>query len=147
LVAVAVVAVVIAGCGSSDNSSSSSSTSGGANKNVKVAVLSTGAVNNRSWANPWADGAAKAAKDLGATVTMVGNVETPDQYTSQGASFAAKGYKYIIFAHGAMNDPAVKLAKQFPNVKFIQAPFEFPNAAFSLFDPGRLVMVGLRGHF
>jgi len=60
LVAVAVVAVVIAGCGSSDNSSSSSSTSGGANKNVKVAVLSTGAVNNRSWANSWADGAAKA---------------------------------------------------------------------------------------
>lgn len=138
LVAVAVVAVVIAGCGSSDNSSSSSSTSGGANKNVKVAVLSTGAVNNRSWANSWADGAAKAAKDLGATVTMVGNVETPDQYTSQGASFAAKGYKYIIFAHGAMNDPAVKLAKQFPNVKFIQAPFEFPNAAAQQAQPPNL---------
>ena len=25
--------------------------------------------------------------------------------------------------------------------------FQFPNATFSLFDPGRLVMVGLRGHF
>ena len=139
MVAVAVVAVVIAGCGSSGNSSSSSSTSGsGANKNVKVAVLSTGAVNNRSWANSWADGAVKAARDLGTTVTMVGNVETPDQYTSQGASFAAKGYKYIIFAHGAMNDPAVKLAKQFPNVKFIQAPFEFPNAAAQQAQPPNL---------
>jgi TonB-dependent receptor len=25
--------------------------------------------------------------------------------------------------------------------------FQFPNATFSLFDPGRLVLVGLRGHF
>jgi TonB-dependent receptor len=25
--------------------------------------------------------------------------------------------------------------------------FQFPNATFSLFDPGRLIMVGLRGHF
>jgi basic membrane protein A len=139
LVAVAVVAVIVAGCGSSDNSSSSSSTStSAAAKNFKVAVLSTGATNNRSWANSWADGATKAAKDLGATVTMVGNVETPDQYTSQGASFAAKGYNMIIFAHGAMNDPAVKLAKQFPNVKFVQAPFEFPDKAAQQAQPPNL---------
>jgi hypothetical protein len=25
--------------------------------------------------------------------------------------------------------------------------FQFPNAAFSLFDPGRLIMIGLRGRF
>jgi len=139
LVGVAVVAAVIAGCGSSNNSmTSGSSTGAGANKNFKVAVLSTGATNNRSWANSWADGAAKAAKDLGATVTMVGNVETPDQYTSQGASYAAKGYNLIIFAHGAMNDPAVKLAKQFPNVKFVQAPFEFANTAEQQAQPANL---------
>jgi basic membrane protein A and related proteins len=138
LFAVAVLAAVVAGCGSSDNNSSSTSTTGGSAKNLKVAILSTGATNNRSWANSWADGAKKAAQDLGATVTMVGNVETPDQYTQQGASFAAKGYKVIIFAHGAMNDPAVKLAKQFPNVKFIQAPFEFATAKDQAAQPPNL---------
>ena len=25
--------------------------------------------------------------------------------------------------------------------------FQFPNATFSQFDPGRLVLVGIRGHF
>jgi basic membrane protein A and related proteins len=138
LIAVAVLAAVVAGCGGSDDKSSSTSTGGAAKKNVKVAILSTGAVNNRSWANSWADGAKKAATDLGATVTMVGNVETPDQYTSQGASFAAKGYNVIIFAHGAMNDPAVKLAKQFPNVKFVQAPFEFATAKDQAAQPANL---------
>jgi len=138
LIATVVVAAVIAGCGGSSSSTSSGSSTSAAAKNYKVAVLSTGATNNRSWANSWADGAAKAAKDLGATVTMVGNVETPDQYTSQGASFAAKGYNLIIFAHGAMNDPAVKLAKQFPNVKFVQAPFEFPNKAAQTAQPANL---------
>lgn len=141
MVAVAVLAAVIAGCGGSDNSSSSSDTSTGGSakaKNLKVAILSTGATNNRSWANSWADGAKKAATDLGATVTMVGNVETPDQYTSQGASYAAKGYNVIIFAHGAMNDPAVKLAKQFPNVKFVQAPFEFATPKEQAAQPANL---------
>jgi basic membrane protein A and related proteins len=137
LVAVAVLAAVVAGCGGGDNESKTNTAAGSA-KNFKVAVLSTGATNNRSWANSWADGAAKAAKDLGATVTMVGNVETPDQYTSQGASFAAKGYNLIIFAHGAMNDPAVKLAKQFPNVKFVQAPFEFASAKEQQAQPPNL---------
>jgi basic membrane protein A and related proteins len=137
LVGVAAVAAVIAGCGSSGNNTTSGTATGAA-KNFKVAVLSTGATNNRSWANSWADGAAKAAKDLGATVTMVGNVETPDQYTSQGASYAAKGYNLIIFAHGAMNDPAVKLAKQFPNVKFVQAPFEFASAKEQQAQPANL---------
>jgi basic membrane protein A and related proteins len=127
LLAVAVLAAVVAGCGDSDDKGSDTST-GGSAKDLKVAVLSTGATNNRSWANSWADGAKKAAQDLGATVTMVGNVETPDQYTQQGASFAAKGYNVVIFAHGAMNDPAVKLGKQFPKVKFIQAPYEFTSA-------------------
>ena len=79
----------------------------------------------RSWANSWANGVAKAAKDLGVKTTMVGNVETPDQYVAQGSSFAAKGYNLIVFAHGAMDAPAQKLARQFPKVQFVQAPFEF----------------------
>jgi basic membrane protein A len=81
---------------------------------------------------------AKAAKDLGVKTTMVGNVETPDQYVQQGSSFAAKGYNLIVFAHGAMDAPAQKLAKQFPKVQFVQAPFEFVNDAARKKEPPNL---------
>jgi basic membrane protein A and related proteins len=135
--------VLVAGCGSSSKSSSSSggtaaSSGSGANSKIKVAVLSTGAVNNRSWANSWANGVAQAAKDLGVKTTMVGNVETPDQYVAQGSSFAAQGYNLVIFAHGAMDAPAQKLARQFPNVQWVQAPFEFANASDQLKEPANL---------
>jgi basic membrane protein A len=133
---------VLAACGSS--SKSSSSTTIGAKNGVKVAVLTTGAVNNRSWANSWSDGANKAAKDLGVQVTVVGNVETPDQYVAQGSSFAAQGYKLIVFAHGAMDAPAVKLAKQFPNVTFVQAPFEFAKASVQAAEPANLGHIDMK---
>jgi basic membrane protein A len=145
---------LLAGCGSSSNSGSTSSTTSSssttgtaptssttgtaANKDIKVAVLSTGAVNNRSWANSWADGVAQAGKDLGVQVTMVGNVETPDQYVAQGSSFAAKGYNLVIFAHGAMDAPAQKLARQFPKVQWVQAPFEFTDKAAQAKEPPNL---------
>jgi basic membrane protein A len=120
LVVTGALLAVAAGCGGNGGGGAS-----GDNKISKVAVLATGAVNNRSWANSWAVGAKEAADELGIEVKMVGNVETPDQYTAQGSSFAAQGYDLIIFAHGAMNDPAVKLAKQFPKVQFVQAPYQF----------------------
>jgi basic membrane protein A len=143
----AVLLALLAGCGSSNSNSGSTSSgttstaSGGgtaANANIKVAVLSTGAVNNRSWANSWANGVARAAKALGVKTTMVGNVETPDQYVAQGSSFAAKGYNLIVFAHGAMDAPAIKLARQFPKVQFVQAPFEFRNQADAKKEPTNL---------
>lgn len=157
LALLALVAALVAGCGSSNNKSSSTTSSSStgstpssstsasdANKNIKVAVLSTGAVNNRSWANSWANGVAKAQKELGVQTTMVGNVETPDQYVSQGSSFASKGYNLIIFAHGAMDAPAIKLAKRFPKVQFVQAPFEFVNQADAKKEPPNLAHVDFK---
>ena len=134
---------VLAACGSS-SSSSSGTTGASSTKNVKVAVLTTGAVNNRSWANSWTIGANKAAKDLNVHVTVVGNVETPDQYVSQGSSFAAQGYNLIIFAHGAMDAPAAKLAKQFPHVQFVQAPFEFSNSSAQAAEPPNLGHIDMK---
>jgi basic membrane protein A and related proteins len=86
----------------------------------KVALLATGAVNNRSWANSWADGAEKARDELGIQLELVGNADAPDQYVSQGSAFAAQGYDLLIFAHGAMHDPAIRVAKQFPDVQIVQ---------------------------
>lgn len=127
-------AIVLAACGSSTQKSTGGTKGGG----VPVAVLSTGAINNRSWANSWYDGATSEGKALGVKVTVAGNVETPDQYLSEGAAFAKQGYKVIIFAHGAMDAPAQKLAKEFPNVHWIQAPLEFKAKAVQDAEPANL---------
>lgn len=89
-------------------------------KDFKVALITTGALNNRSWANAWADGAKRAEEELGVEVTMVGNADAPDQYVTQGSAFASQGYDLLIFAHGAMHDAAVKVARQFPDTKIVQ---------------------------
>jgi basic membrane protein A and related proteins len=57
---------------------------------------------------------------------------------AQGSSFAAKGYNLIVFAHGAMDAPAQKLARQFPKVQFVQAPFEFAKAGDKEKEPPNL---------
>jgi basic membrane protein A len=75
---------------------------------------------------------------------MVGNVETPDQYVSQGSSFASQGYNLIIFAHGAMDAPAQKLAKEFPHVQFVQAPFEFTSTAAQSAEPPNLGHIDMK---
>jgi len=120
-------AVALTSCGGDDDDGGGDGGGGGggdgggqAASDYRVALLSTGALNNRSWANSWADGAERARDELGIQLEMVGNADAPDQYVSQGSAFAAEGYDLLIFAHGAMHDPAVRVAKQFPDVKIIQ---------------------------
>jgi basic membrane lipoprotein Med (substrate-binding protein (PBP1-ABC) superfamily) len=95
----------------------------------RVALLTTGATNNRSWANAWSDGAKRAQREIkDVKVTIVGNLDAPDQYVSQGSAFAAQGYDLLIFAHGAMVEPANRLARQFPKTKIVQV-FQYKTPA------------------
>jgi basic membrane protein A and related proteins len=122
ILVLAVVSLALAACGDDDDDGGGGG--GGGEKKAasdyKVALLATGAVNNRSWANSWADGAEKARDDFGVQLELVGNADAPDQYVSQGSAFAAQGYDLLIFAHGAMHDPAIRVAKQFPDVQIVQ---------------------------
>jgi basic membrane protein A len=118
--AIAGLAVAIAACGGDDSSSSSS---GGAasqdgNKDYKVAIMSVGSENDRSWAQANFDGAKEGAKKYGADLTVVPNLGTPEQYLQQGAAFARRGYNLVLLQHGAMTQPAQQLAKQFPKTEF-----------------------------
>ena len=129
----------LAGCGDSNDTGSSTSSSGnGKNKNSRSRSSPRARSNNRSWANSWADGRQAAAKETGAQVTMVGNVETPDQYPAQGSSFAPRATTSSSSPTAAMNDPAVKLARQFPKTTFVQAPFEFADTKGQLTRPANL---------
>jgi basic membrane protein A len=123
ILAFAVIAVALAACGDDDDDGGGGGGGGGEKKaasDYRVALLTTGALNNRSWANSWADGAERARDELGVQLEMVGNADAPDQYVSQGSAFAAQGYDLLIFAHGAMHEPAVRVAKQFPDVEVVQ---------------------------
>ena len=124
ILVLAAFALAFTACGDDDDDGGGGGGGGDGEKKAasdyKVALLATGAVNNRSWANAWADGAEKARDELGIQLELVGNADAPDQYVSQGSAFAAQGYDLLIFAHGAMHDPAVRVAKQFPNVQIVQ---------------------------
>jgi basic membrane protein A len=95
----------------------------------QVAVLFPGTSNDGSWGQAWSTGADAAAKKYGAKVTLVGNLNTPDQYLSQASAFASKGYNLVIIANGGVGNADLQAAKQFPKTKFVQAPFQFVNAA------------------
>jgi basic membrane protein A and related proteins len=127
ILALALLPAALAACGDDDDDGGGGGGgdgggSGGAEQasDYRVALLTTGALNNRSWANSWADGAERAQEELGVQLEMVGNADAPDQYVSQGSAFASEGYDLIIFAHGAMHDPAVRVARQFPDTKIVQ---------------------------
>jgi basic membrane protein A len=114
--ALIVLPMGLAACGDDDDDGGDTA----AAEDYQVALITTGALNNRSWANSWADGAERAAEDLGIQLEMVGNADAPDQYVTQGSSFASEGYDLLIFAHGAMHDPAVRVARQFPETQIVQ---------------------------
>lgn len=116
---VAVLSLGLAACGGDDDGDDSG---GGeaASEDFKVALITTGALNNRSWANAWADGVRRAEQEFGIEIETVGNADAPDQYVTQGSAFASEGFDLLIFAHGAMHDQAVKVARQFPDTTIIQ---------------------------
>jgi basic membrane protein A len=132
LAAVAAITAVVAG------------TSGGATtqKQLQVALLAPGTENDGSWLNAWADGAKRAAKKFKVKLTVVGNLNTPDQYLAQGGAFGSKGYDLVIMANGILYDATQKLAKQFPNTYWCMSPVDFVNrgAAAAKFAPNSCVV-------
>jgi basic membrane protein A and related proteins len=95
----------------------------------QVAVLFPGTSNDGSWGQAWSEGANAGAKKYKAKVTLVGNLNTPDQYLAQASAFASKGYNLVIIANGGVGNADLEAAQHFPKTKFVQAPFQFPNAA------------------
>jgi len=127
--AIAVV-FVVAACGGSDSSSGDTGTSSGSStaagdttasttkKDVRAAIMSVGSENDRSFAQANFDGAKAGAKKYGVDLTVVPNLGTPEQYLQQGGAFARRGYDLVLLQHGAMTQPAIQLAKQFPDTEF-----------------------------
>jgi basic membrane protein A len=92
--------------------------------NYSVAVLFPGTTNDLGWGQGFTDGARQASKKYGVKIALAENLNTPAQYTQQGAAYGSKNYNMILLAAGFVNDVADKLAKQFPNTTIcaIRAP-------------------------
>lgn len=110
-------AMVLTGC-SSKTATSSSSSSGISGKTLKVAMLSTGAVNDGGW-NEGAYNAIQAIKKkYGCTVNYTENV-TDSQMKQVISTYANQGYN-LIFGHGyEFSDAFKSIAPSFPKTDFI----------------------------
>jgi simple sugar transport system substrate-binding protein/basic membrane protein A len=55
-------------------------------------------------------------------ITHVELLNEADAYVQQGSAFAEEGFDFLLFAHGAMVDPAIEVATNFPDTLICLAP-------------------------
>lgn len=89
----------------------------------RVAFFYPGTNDDISWSNAWWDGAQAAAANVpNLELEFVELLNEPDAYVQQGSAFADQGYDFLLFAHGAMVDPAIQVATNFPDTQICMAP-------------------------
>lgn len=126
--------LLAAGCGSkkeSANQGQASQTSqadkGSEKKQLKVALLLPGPVNDNGWNATAYEGLKKAEKELGVKTAYRESVSQSDQADALRA-YATQGYDVII-GHGfEFGDAIKKVAKDFPNTKFIVTSSDISQA-------------------
>lgn len=90
----------------------------------RVALIYPGTADDLSWSNAWFDGAEAAmANNPNIEVESVELLNDPAAVVQQGSAFASQGFNMILIAHGAMVEPAITLAQQFPDVLICLAPY------------------------
>ncbi len=109
------VLLLITGCGKKTETGSTVDTKDSA---IKVAIVMSGAINDQGWNQTAYEGAKKACEKYGYELSYSENVETAD-ISSTFTDYATSGYDVVI-GHGfEFGDPALEVAVQFPDVKFI----------------------------
>ena len=84
----------------------------------RVALLLTGAIDDQGWNASAYNGLLAIKKELGYEVAFAEKLGAPD-YEEVMRGYAAQGYDLIIGHAFAFLDPAKKLQKEFPKVKFL----------------------------
>jgi len=93
-------------------------------ESYQVALIYPGTADDLSWSNAWFDGAEQAMEaNPNITVESVELLNDPAAVVQQGSAFASEGFDLILIAHGAMVEPALTLAQQFPDVQICLAPY------------------------
>lgn len=138
LAATVLAGLALAACGGSDDSSSDAANGGGGGGgDYKVALMSEGAKNDKSFSNSVFDGASRAAEEHGLEMEFVGSLVTPDEFLRQGNSFASSGVDLLMFIHGGMAVQAREVASRFPEVTVCVGPVQ-PTPEEKRTDPPNL---------
>lgn len=96
----------------------------GGGEEYSVALIYPGTADDLSWSNAWFDGAELAMEaNPNISVESVELLNDPAAVVQQGSAFASQGVDLILIAHGAMVEPALTLAQQFPDVQVCLAPY------------------------
>jgi len=110
----------------------------------QVALIYPGTADDLSWSNAWFDGAEQAMEaNPNITVESVELLNDPAAVLQQGSAFASEGFDLILIAHGAMVEPGLTLAEQFPDVQICVAPY---NPAEGEEWPANLCWVDVAQH-
>jgi len=123
LLGAAIAALVVAGCtGGAKSEEPQTNTAPGTNGAMgefKVALLTPGPVSDAGWSAMAYDGLKAIQMDLSAEIN---NQEAKDtQIKDAMRSYAQKGYN-LVFGHGfEYNEPAIEVAKDFPNTIFVSS--------------------------
>jgi len=110
--------------GSTDTTAGSTDTTAASGESYQVALIYPGTADDLSWSNAWFDGAEVAmAANPAISVESVELLNDPAAVVQQGSAFASEGFDLILIAHGAMVEPALTLAQQFPDTQICLAPY------------------------
>ncbi len=111
MVMVLFLGLAVVGCGSSATNTDS-------NDNLKVALVLTGAINDKGWNQKGYEGLVAIAAEYKAETAYNENTQ-PGQYNQIIRTYAKDGYDVII-AHGTQFADAVKtVAAEYPDTKFL----------------------------
>lgn len=114
-------ALLLGGCSRPQNSPTSTSSPGPLaekTKPLKVALLSPGPISDAGWNAAAYEGLLLIKRELGAEISQQ-QTKTPADFEEAFRDYASQGYD-LIFAHGhEYGDPAMRIAPEFPQTRFI----------------------------
>ncbi len=115
----AFAALAISACGTPPTTESATSESKSTESGFKVALLTPGPVSDAGWSAMAYDGLKSIESEMNATVSNqeAGGAKIKDSMRS----YAQQGYK-LVFGHGfEYNEPAIEVAKDFPDTVFVSS--------------------------
>jgi len=133
-----VLTLSLAGCGATATPNAGGNTGDTAKKSdFKVALVTdVGGLNDHSFNYLANKGLEKAKSELGITTSVVESKQMTD-YENNLSKFAQEKYNLVIAVGFLMHDAVVKVAKQYPDTKFMIIDSEIkdqPNVASAMFD-------------
>lgn len=118
-IAIALALIGVLGCSSQNAGPAEGSSTSAASYKPKVALLTTGPVNDSGWSALAYEGLLAIRDELGAEISHQEARGT--QIRDAMRSYAQKGYR-LVFGHGfEYNEPGVEIAKDFPNTVFVSS--------------------------